>query len=363
MFLNPIRYKSYVIFGVLATFVLIMLIGCGGSEDKDGNQGAPAQQAPPTVVEAVVLQPRDLTEEIYASGTILPDESVEVRPEVAGIIEVIRFEEGQQVQKGQVLLQIDNEDLNAQLNKVQEQISLARVKENRQELLLKKGAISKDTYDQTATELEMLKADSAILAISIRKTTVRAPFSGTIGLREISEGSYITPNTIIASLVRDNPVKVEFSIPELYANRVNEGDTIFFTTGANVGDYVGVVYAREPRIDASTRTLRLRARAANPNREISVGAFADITLQLSTFEDALMVPNEAIVPELGLQKVFRVSNGKAETTEVTTGLRQDKLTQILSGLEPGDTVISRGVIKIRQGSNLNISKVTNTDSL
>lgn len=355
------RLIAFLLIAAVVIFLIIRNTG-SGKEDKLPQGGGPAQNHG-TAIEAMVLQPIDLTETIYSSGSILADEAVDVVSEVPGIIKEIRFQEGHPVQEGAVLIQIDNADLYVQLGKVREQIALARIKEKRQKLLLAKGAISKDSYDQSASELETLKSDSALLSINIKKTTVRAPFTGIIGLREVSRGSYITSNTVIASLVRDNPVKIEFTIPELYVNRVKTGDSIKFKTGASSHQYRGVVYAREPRIDPSTRTLRLRARAANPKHDIAVGAFADITLDLETYKNTLMVPNEAIVPEQGIRKIYRITNGNAEAVQVTTGIRQEKQTQILSGLEAGDTVVTRGVLQVRPGTALDITNLSKSDSL
>ena len=310
-------------------------------------------------VDARVLVPSLMTEDVLSTGTLLPDEMVQLQPESAGLVRRIHFTEGAYVRQGQLLLSLDHDDLAAQLQKVQHQTSLARDREYRQRQLLDRGAISREDYDRALTELRTFQADSALLAVRIEKTYLRAPFSGNIGLREVSEGSYVTTQTVIASLVRINPVKVEFSIQERYANRIGVGDTVHFSVETSPETYQAVIYAREPQIETGTRTFRLRAKAPNLDGKLAIGSFARVVVDLASFPDAIMVPNESIIPEMGTQKVFVVRGGKVEPAFIETGIRQSRYTQVISGLSAGDTVVTRGVMQVRPGMGVNIRSLEN----
>ena len=188
----------------------------------------------------------------------------------------------------------------------------------------------------------------------MRKTTVNAPFSGTIGLRSISEGEYVTPTTIVATLVNTNPVKITFSIPEKYSNQIKNNSKIAFTLSGSNKKYTATVYAIEPQVEAATRTLQLRARAANDDGLLIPGSFANITLPLNTIDDALLVPSEAIIPVQNGKKVFVSSNGKAKEVTVETSSRTEKEVLITSGLKVGDTVLTTGIMTLKEGSPVKV---------
>lgn len=348
---------TLIVVGILGAFIYwqFFMPDEGVGPKEGGAPSGPPQRS--VLVNAVVVQPTTLRETISATGTLLPDESVSLTVETNGVVEQINFDEGSRVRQGQLLLTLDNADLRAQLDKVQYQIDLAKDKEFRQQALLERGAISQEEYDRTLTELRTFQADSALLAVQLEKTFLRAPFDGVIGLRQVSVGTYLTPNTMIANLVRVNPIKVEFAVPEKYVNRIGTGDSVKFRVESAAGEHMAIVYAKEPRIEAATRTFRMRARAFNPDNVLTVGSFASIELELDQFENTLLVPAEAIVPELGAQKIFLVKGGKAVVSEVATGLRTNEAIQVLDGLSPGDTVITGGVLQVRPGSSVEIKNL------
>lgn len=348
---------TVIIIGVLGAFIYWQFFRPSSGVGPDDQQMAADSRQRSILVNAVVVQPTTLRETISATGTLLPDESVVLTAETNGVVEDIHFTEGSRVNKGQLILTLDNADLQAQLRKVQYQIDLASDKEFRQQALLERGAISQEEYDRSLTEMRTLQADSALLSVQLEKTYLRAPFDGIIGLRQVSVGTYLTPNTAIANLVRVNPIKIEFSVPEKYVNRIGQGDSVRFRIESVAGDHTAMVYAKEPRIEVATRTFRMRARARNPANVFTVGSFATLTLELNQFDNTLLVPAAAIVPELGAQKVFLIKNGKAEVTQVTTGIRTNEAIQILDGLSPGDTVITGGVLQVRPGSPVEIKNL------
>lgn len=300
-------------------------------------------------VHGLVIKSADLDNRILTSGTVLPDESVELSSEASGKITAIYFREGERVSKGDLLITINDADLQAQLKRFKYQEALLVEREFRQRKLLEKEAVSQEVYDRALADLNTNRAEMLMVEAQIAKTRVTAPFDGVIGLRMVSEGSYITPNTRIASLVKMQPVKVEFSIPEQYASDVKQGNEISFTIGSTKKTYEASVYAVEPIIDQSTRTLRIRAIYPNPGLDVIPGSFATVELVLRTYQEAVTIPTEALVPMLGTQMVYLFKNGMAEPVEVQTGIRTRDMIQITSGLNPGDTLLTTGILQLRKG--------------
>lgn len=261
------------------------------------------------------------------------------------------------VSKGATLVKIDDRELKAQLAQAVTKEKLAFEVERRASKLLEAEAISQEEYDNALAELKSLQAQSQLIKAQLSKTEIRAPFSGRIGLRSISVGAYITPTTDIANLVSVNPVKIDFSIPEKYANRVKVGSKFDFTVAGNNKSMEAVVYAIEPSINVNTRTLLLRARADNASGNLLPGTFANVKLPLESIENAILVPTEAIVPVLKGKQVFVYENGKAVAKDVDTDIRTDKDVLITSGLNAGDTVIISGLMSLRADQEVKVKVV------
>jgi membrane fusion protein, multidrug efflux system len=307
-------------------------------------------------VEAMQLEPRRLVEYINIPGTLIPDEQVDLSFETSGKIVDINFDEGTPVRKGQLLAKINDRHLQAQLLKLQAQKKLADEREFRQRSLLSRDAISQESYDQAVTELQSLEADIMLLEARIAETELRAPFEGVIGLRHVSEGSFVNPNTQIARLIKNDPLKIEFAIPERYAGDVHVGFPLSFLLDGNPDTHLARVYAVDPKVDVRTRNITVRARYNNPGARIKPGRFVSIQLELAEIDDALAIPTEALIPEMDGDRVFVYRNGRAESIGVTTGLRTEDLIQITSGLQSGDTLITTGILQLRQGMQVIIDK-------
>jgi len=310
---------------------------------RGGGGGAPLQ------VDALVVKQQSFTDSLSVKGSIEANEQVEIRSQVSGRITAIYFQEGTRVTKGQVLLQIDRSELNAQLSQAQTQEQLAAENARRAKLLLEKEAISQEEYQTAEANLKSLQAQTQLSQAQNAKTTIRAPFSGTIGLRAVSVGGYLTPETVVANLVSVNPVKVAFSVSEQYANQVKMNSRLGFTVAGDDKVYVAKVYAIEPGIDAATRTLQLRALADNSGGTLRPGAFANIQLPLGKIDNAILIPTQAIVPVQNGKKVFVAKNGKAKETMVETTTRTDTDVLVTSGLQTGDTVLTTGVLTLKNG--------------
>jgi membrane fusion protein (multidrug efflux system) len=307
------------------------------------------------VVNGIVVRPQPLDNVVRSSGTVLASESVDLVAESAGRIEKISFREGTHVRKNNVLVRINDDDLQAQLRKAELQIQLASDQENRQRQLYEKNAISKEQYDISLNQVNTLRADRDNLLSSIRKRVVLAPFDGIIGLRNVSEGGYVSPTTRIASVQKINPLKVDFAIPEKYAGQVNVGDPVQFTSDEPKLQFTGKVYAIEPKIDPSMGTLQLRALCENRAEKVLPGAFVHIELRLKQISDALLVPTEAVIPVLKGQTILVRRNGAVVSLPVKTGIRTASAVQIIDGLSPGDTVITTGLMQLRPGMPVEVT--------
>jgi membrane fusion protein (multidrug efflux system) len=296
-----------------------------------------------------VIMPTNLSEFVNSSGTLRPDEEVDLAFETSGKIVGINFTEGSRVNKGDLLAKINDRPLQAQLEKLEAQLKMSEAKEFRQRSLLDKDAISQESYDQVQTDVQSIKADINLIKARISETELRAPFDGIIGLRNLSEGSYATSSTKISHLIKMSPLKIEFSIPEKYASEIKIGYPLTFKIDGIDQIFNASVYAIDPKADVDMRTIVLRALYPNKNEELKSGRYAEITLQMSHKDNAIAIPTEALIPEMEGEKVFIFKNGKAQSIKVNTGLRTESLIQITDGLKFGDTLITSGIMQLRQG--------------
>lgn len=326
----------------------------GSKKEKEKGPGGKGGK---TAVIVSVVKSTRLDDMITSTGSILPNEEVEIHSEIAGRIIQLNIQEGDNVQKGTILFRINDDDLQARLKKLGYNKKLAEDNEARQKVLLQKEAISQREYDIAVNSVNTISADIEDLKAQIIKTTVRAPFSGTIGFRYVSIGSYISPSTKIATLTNTNPAKIEFSIPAKYASAIKKGNTIEFETENESKTFIGKVYAIDPKIDAQTRTLQIRALSPNPGNKLVAGAFAKVNLILKSKGSAILIPTEAVIPEAKGSKVFVVKNGKSVPTKVLLGTRGEKTVEILSGLKLGDTLITNGIIQVKPDGEVEIKEV------
>ena len=334
-------------------FLSSLIISSCGSKSQDV---APRSSASTNVltVSGVVIQPQALDNIVRSSGTVLASESVDLVAEAAGRIEKIAFKEGANVTKNALLVKINDDDLQAQLKKTQLQIQLASEQEKRQKQLFDINGISKEQYDISVNQVNTLKADRENLIASIRKREIRAPFEGRIGLRYVSEGSYVSSTTRIASIQKISSLKVDFSIPEKYSDDVTVGDLVEFSSDEAKLEFTGKLYAIEPKIDAATRTVQLRALCDNKNEKIFPGAYVQIELRLKQISNALMVPSQAIIPVLKGQSILVKRNGVVVSLSVQSGIRTASFVQITNGISAGDTVLTTGLMQARPGMPVNV---------
>ena len=306
-------------------------------------------------VSGMLIKPTSVTEFISVNGSTQPDEEVTIASEVPGKVMKILFREGSRVSRGAPLVQLDDTELQAQRKRLVVQENLNLKIAERLEALYEREGVSLQEYEVAKAEVEKVKAEVALIDAQLEKRLISAPFSGVLGLRMVSEGSYLSPGTAIVKLVNINPIEIEFAVPEKYSQAVGPGTEVTFRLDGRDKDYTAKVIAVEPVIDAQTRTFLLKASAPNPDGRILPGAFANVTVNLKEYGSSIMVPTEAVIPELGGKKVFVARAGTAQPVEVETGIRQEATIQVLSGLSEGDTLITSGILQLRAGSPVSIS--------
>ncbi|GAB2784836.1 efflux RND transporter periplasmic adaptor subunit [Rhabdobacter roseus] len=292
---------------------------------------------------------------VYASGTVVPNEEVELKAEMAGKLIKLDIREGSRVTKGQLIAKINDRDLRAQLTKLEYNEELAKQIETRQKKLLDIEAISREEYEITANNYRTIGADKELIYSQLERTEIRAPFSGTIGLKNVSEGAYMAPGTSLATLVQTNPIKIDFTIPEKYSQSIRLGNTVKLNLDGDPTNYSARIVAVDPKVDENLRTLRIRALAQNPSGRFVPGMFVKVQIDLTGSGGSIMIPTEAIVPVLKGKKVFVVKNGKAQETMVTTGLRTDQKVQITDGLRAGDSLIVSGIMALKPNSPVKVN--------
>ena len=292
-------------------------------EMKEAPKEAGNRQSKALNVRAVVLSQQGLTDGIFVSGSLVPDEEVNLSFESSGKITDIFFKEGTHVEKGELLAKINDAPLQADLRKKQAQVKLMQDRLFRAKALLEKEAVSKEAFQEAEANLAALEAEIEGVEAQIEQTELRAPFSGIIGLRQVSVGAYATTTTEVATLTKTAPLKVEFNVPERYAGMLPEGTELTFTAEGDLTTRNAKVYASDSRVDPETRTFAIRAIYPNADGKLIPGRYVNVNLVTQRFDNTLAVPSEAIVSEMGIDKVFVCKNGKAQPVEIAKGLRTD----------------------------------------
>lgn len=349
---------------VLTIFVIVVAIAAllwpklrGTGNNQQLQAAKPTATALP--VRGYVLQPMVLDNKVETSGSIVANEEVNLTSEASGKVVGLYFQEGTRVNKGQLLAQLNDNELRAQLQKAQSQRALYKAQEYRQKVLLEKQAVSQQEYEMVNTQLQAVESDIDLIKAQLQKTQIWAPFDGTIGLRRVSEGAYVSPGTIISTLQNIDQVKIEFSVPEKYSSRIRTGEQIIFRVRSSEKEFNARIFAIEPRIDPTTRNITMRALCPNPGGALVPGAFADVELILERLDSALLIPTEALVPELNSQKVFVKKNDKADVRVVQTGVRTRDKIQVIGGLVPGDTVLTTGILQMKPGAAIRVTQMDN----
>ena len=313
---------------------------------------------PPALkVEGFIVKQSSLSKDIDVTGSLLPYEVTEIHPEISGLVTNIYFNEGSYVSAGKLLLTLRSDDLVAQLNKLYVQQKAAALTVKRYAELLKVNGVSQQEYDQNVLTVNTIQADIAILKTNIAKTRIVAPFSGIMGLRNISKGAYVTPQTPISNLRQVNRLKIEFSVPEVYSKSIRVGSPVTFTVQNSDQLFLANVTATENFIEQNNRSLKVRAVMAKADRALTAGQFAKVNIALDTDFSAYMIPSQAIIPKARNKEVIVLEDGKATFRTVTTGIRDSSSVEVKTGLKAGDTIVITGLMTIKPGAAVAISRI------
>jgi membrane fusion protein, multidrug efflux system len=353
----PARYSipiaSSLLF-LLSLSFMIFLHACT-SRANQSEQASPAAIAAPGIPADVhVVAPGEVKQLIEVAGTLAANQEVAVTSELTKKVVSVPVKEGHWVAKGALLFQLDDADLRAQMERLHQQEKLAALNEARLKDLIAHDAASQQDYDQAATNLAVLKAEIRQLETTIDKTRIRAPFAGKIGIIRTYPGALVSPNTPLTTIVDDAQVKVEFSVPEKYANLVNSGNRQLFTVEGDSTQYSATVISKESYVDHATRTLLVRAIAPNRGSKLVAGQSAHLAIALHTTKDALQIPSQSLMPSSQGYSVFLLKNGKAQVIPVTVGQRDAESVRITKGIQPGDTVITSNQLRLSPGADVRV---------
>ena len=352
------KKKSTLWIAIVMLLLVAFFLKLGFSKSADKSGGRNLKGKTERKIDAFIVKPTLLINEISVSGSLMAYEEVNLMNEVSGRVVFINLPEGKFVRKGTLLVKLFDDDLQATLKKLQSELAIQQSVFNRQSELLKVNGISQNDYDQTGLQVNSLKADIEVEKSLIRKTEVKAPFDGVIGLRYVSVGAIITPSTLLATLRTENKIKLDFSVPEKYSSVIKTGMKIKFSMNNTDQIYDASVLATEEGVDVGTRNLKVRALVMSKSKDLLPGSFANVTVRLSENKNALVIPTGAIIPSETNKSVIIARNGKAHFIPVLSGIRQAANIEITKGIQPGDTIITSGVLFLKEGSKLIYSSIT-----
>jgi len=348
--------RLILIIGILIVLIILVLIKIiTDSGKKNEGNATVANSAIP--VECMVVRDTSVTFRITTIGTIRANESVEIVSEINRKVTGIFLKEGSFVEKGQLLFKLDDADIVARINKLMLEEKLAATNEARERALLAKGGISQERYDEVANRMNTLLAEIEVLKVDLAKTSICAPFSGKIGLRNVSEGALVTPNTVLATLQDISRVKVDFAIPERFAGDVKPGAVVNFSADYSIHPFPAKVEAIEPAVDLKTRTIQLRAFSDNTSGDQIPGTSVKVLVDLKGLTKSVFVPTAALIPSIKGYLVFVARNGTALPMMVKTGQRNRESVQVLEGLSAGDTLVLTNLLRVKKDASLKLIKI------
>jgi membrane fusion protein, multidrug efflux system len=347
---------------ICSSFFLISIISCKSksTEKKTTPTTQQGRQQQPQKVDAVIVAPQKITESIEVPGTLTASESTEIHPEVSGRLTMLNVREGAYIGKGSVIAKLYDADLQAQLKKLQAQLNIANQTANRLSQLLNIQGISRQDYDMAVLNANNIRADIEIAKTNIARTVVRSPFSGKLGLKEISVGAYVTPQIVIAVIKKTSDLKLDFTIPEKYISEAKPGKMVFFTVAGSDIRHTAKIMATESGITENSRSLNIRSTVVGNDPSLVPGAFANVMLDFAPDYTALMVPTQAVIPQARGKKLIVYRHGIAKFMDVTTGVRDSANVQILSGINAGDTIVTTGLMSVKPESKILIKNIIKT---
>lgn len=351
-----------VVLTLLCLSLTFLFPACSSNEKtKEEPKAAEAAASPPKAralpVQGLIIESRTLEKSIGATGSLIAYEAVDIRPERTGKLMQLGFKESSFVKKGRLLAKIDDKELQAERKRLEVSLDLAEKEVVRGNELLKIQGVSAEEMDRLNNRVEAIKAEMAVLDVQIEKSSIVAPFSGLVGLRQKSLGAYVTPNDIIVDLKQVNPLKLEFEVPEKYISQVRTNQSLSFTVVGFDQAFNAKVYATDSEISPETRTFRVRATCANPGNRLKPGQFAKVNLVTDKNNEAIMVPTDAVIPVLDGKQVFVYKGGKAVATPIAVEDRRAQLVEVTNGVSLGDTIIVSALMSLTNGAAVKIQEL------
>ncbi|MBC7936462.1 MAG: efflux RND transporter periplasmic adaptor subunit [Rhizobacter sp.] len=348
------------LFTLLAAVILFS--ACGSKDKKDDKPAGPgagkAAAAPASKVDAYIVKTSALFDNLELPGSLIANESTPVTPEIPGRLVYLNATEGKVVGKGTLLAKIYDGDLRAQLNKLQVQAKVQQQTAKRYEELLKIQGVSQQEYDLARLDISNVQADMAIIRSNIMRTEIRAPFSGTLGLKQISPGAYVTPATVLTTIRQTSQLKLDYTLPERYSSKIKTGQLISFTSEGNNKAYNAKILATESGVSEENRSLIIRAIVTNNDGNLLPGQFVKVKTNFDPDPNAIMIPSQAVIPQARGKKVAVYNNGTADFRDVETGARDSANVQIISGLKVGDTIITTGLMSLKPKGKVQLGRVS-----
>jgi len=346
-------------FLVYSLMLVVVFASCKSKSKQGDNKSKPNQ---PVIVDVLIAEKESINDIIEANGTVIPNEFVELRPEVSGRLIYLNLPEGKMISKGTVIARVNDADLLAQMARSRVQMDLAQKTVDRFKQLLDVNGLNQADYDVALNQVNTLKADVVYTQTLVDKTVVKAPFSGVAGLRQVSPGAYVTPATIISSLQQVDEVKVDFTLPEMYGNVIKTGSLVDVEVDAVTKERGrAIILATEPGANTNTRNLQVRAllkgAKANP------GAFGKVYINAGKNRSSIKVPANCIIPDDRNNQVILVKKGKASFVNIQTGLREANIVEVTKGIEVGDSIVVTGVLFARPNAQVNVREVKKMSEL
>mgnify|MGYP000946996925 CR=1 FL=1 len=337
---------------ILISSALLFSVSCKEKKNTFEQKG----KSGPTTVDVIIAKSEQIGNQVEVNGSVVANEFAELRPEVSGLLTFLNIPEGASVAKGTVMARINSADLEAQVNKLTVQLELAEKTENRLKQLIDINGVNQADYDIAVNTVNGLKADIAYSKTLIEKTVIRAPFTGVVGLRRVSAGSYVTPTSVLATMQQLSQLRIDFMVPESYQKYVQKGSTVEVLLDKSGGErQLARIIATEPQISESSRNLTVRAVLNGGN--VTPGSFVKVYLKEGADKSSILIPANCIIPDSRSKKVVTVKDGKAFFVNVETGARQEEYIEVTQGLSVGDSVVVSGVLFTRPDAPVKVRSV------
>lgn len=347
--IKPIKYLG------IPALAIFLLSACGSKEKKISANSKRTPPPPPTV-QAHVVKTVPVGETLELAGSLIANEATDIFPEISGRLTMLNVAEGRTVSKGTLLGKIYDGDLRAQLGKLEVQLKVQEQTIARYEELLKINGVSRQEYDMIKLQSSNIRADMDIVRSNIKRTEIRAPFSGTLGLRMVSPGAYVTPQTMLTNIRQTSTLKLDFTVPEKYTSRLQKGSTVDFKVEGSDKTYQARIAATESGISEQDRSLKLRAEVIQKDKLLFPGTFVKVLLAFEEDTNAIMIPSGAVIPQARTKQVALYSNGTVKLVDITTGIRDSAMVQVTEGLKKNDTIITTGLMRLKTGDKVKLAK-------